>query len=48
MTTHSKVRRAKAKRTATVREAFMKRISGKSQFKEAKSSGKAFVIPAGK
>jgi hypothetical protein len=48
MTTHSKIRRAKAKRAATVREAFMKRIRGNPEFQEAKKSGRAFVIPVGK
>ena len=48
MTTHSKIRRAKAKRTATVREAFLKRVRGNPRFQEAKKSGRAFLIPAGK
>jgi hypothetical protein len=32
------------RRSATVRERFMKRISGNPRFLEAKKSGKAFVI----
>ena len=44
----TKIRRAKAKRAATVREAFLKQIRGNPRFQEAKKSGRALVIPVRK